>query len=204
MRKVAALSAFVAVTQSGWVSADAPEQGFVEDSHLNILNRDFYFSQDFSKGDRVTNPHTGKNQTRRAEWAHAIIGRYESGFTQGTVGFGIDAYAQLGIKLDGGDGVVGNGVGGPGLIPRQGDNNGRPKDDWGKAGGAVKPRAFDTVFKYGDVSPTSPVVQAGQAKNTKVSVLQATHRVGGDFGNYEKNVEELRVIVEYPLDLRML
>jgi len=38
----------------------------------------------------------------------------------------------------------------------------------------------------------------------KLQVLQATHRVGGDFGNYDSNVDELRVIVEYPLDLRML
>lgn len=31
-------------------------------------------------------------------WAHGIIGRFESGFTQGTVGFGIDVLAKLGSK----------------------------------------------------------------------------------------------------------
>jgi hypothetical protein len=162
MRKVAALSVLVAATPVTVWAAD--EQGFIEDSHLNILNRDFYFSQDFRNGSSATNPHTGERQSRRAEWAHAIIGRFESGFTQGTVGFGVDAYGQVGIKLDGGDGVVGNGVGGPGLIPREGDNNGEPKDQWGKAGGAVKLRAFDTVVKYGDVSPTSPVVHASDIR----------------------------------------
>ncbi|MCK1785408.1 OprD family porin [Pseudomonas sp. TNT11] len=166
MRKVAALSAFFAVTTPGysWATNDKNENGFIEDSHLNILNRDFYFSQDFRNGSSATNPHTGARQSRRAEWAHAVIGRFESGFTQGPVGFGVDAYGQFGVKLDGGDGVVGNGVGGPGLIPRKGDNNGEPKDEWGKAGGAVKVRAFDTVVKYGDVSPTSPVLHAGDIR----------------------------------------
>jgi len=173
MRKVAALSAFFAVTAPGysWAASDKNENGFIEDSHLNILNRDFYFSQDFRNGSSATNPHTGARQSRRAEWAHSVIGRFESGFTQGPVGFGVDAYGQFGVKLDGGDGVVGNGVGGPGLIPRKGDNNGEPKDEWGKAGGAVKVRAFDTVVKYGDVSPTSPVLHAGDSRQDQAMTI---------------------------------
>ncbi|HEY0285871.1 MAG TPA: OprD family porin [Pseudomonas sp.] len=161
--KFTALALFAA-TSTGSVMAATQENGFIEDSHLNILNRDFYFSQDYRNGSSAVNPHTGDSQSRRSEWAHAIIGRFESGFTQGIVGVGFDAYGQIGVKLDGGDGTVGNGVGGPGLIPRKGDNNGEPKDEWSKAGGAVKVRAFDTVIKYGDVSPTSPVLHAGDIR----------------------------------------
>ena len=141
------------------------EEGFLEDAHVSVVNRNYYFSQDYRNGDSATNPHTGAAQSRRAEWAHGVIANFESGFTQGTVGFGVDAIGLLGIKLDGGDGLVGNGFAGPGIVSRYGANfDGEPKDQYGKAGGALKVRAFDTELRYGDVRPTSPVLYASDIR----------------------------------------
>jgi imipenem/basic amino acid-specific outer membrane pore len=75
---------------------------------------------------------------------------YESGFTQGTVGFGLDAMAMGSVKLDGGSGHRGNGL-------FANDSDGNPEKSQGKIGGAVKFRVSDTVLKYGQQFVASPV-----------------------------------------------
>ncbi|MEE4460831.1 OprD family outer membrane porin, partial [Azotobacter chroococcum] len=92
------------------IAADG--EGFLEGSTVKVLNRNIYFSQDFRNGDSALNPQTGEKKTRRSEWAHGVIATFESGFTPGPVGFGLDVRGQFGIKLDGGDGLVGNGMAG--------------------------------------------------------------------------------------------
>ena len=79
-------------------------EGFIEGSSLTILNRNLYFNRDFRKGQSSS---SGNGYSE--EWAHGVIGRFESGFTEGTIGFGVDAFAMLGLKLDTGDGRSGAG-----------------------------------------------------------------------------------------------
>ena len=38
----------------------------------------------------------------RMEWGQGFIGNFSSGFTQGTVGFGVDAFGLYALRLDGG------------------------------------------------------------------------------------------------------
>lgn len=45
----------------------------------------------------------------KAEWGQGIIATFESGFTQGPVGFGVDGIAQYAVRLDGGRGRSGAG-----------------------------------------------------------------------------------------------
>ena len=140
-------------------AAIAPEEkaeGFVEGSSLTILNRNLYFNRDFRKGQS-----SGTGNGYSEEWAHGIIGQFESGFTEGTVGFGIDAFAMLGLKLDSGDGRSGAG-GSVDVMPY--NSAGQPEDDYSKVGGAVKARFMDTVIKAGDVFTVSPVVQYGDSR----------------------------------------
>ncbi len=137
--------------------ADEPKpEGFIEGSSLTILNRNLYFNRDFRKGQ---SSRTGNGFSE--EWAHGIIGRFESGFTEGTVGVGVDAFAMLGIKLDSGDGRSGAG-GSVDVMPY--NSAGQPEDDYSKVGGAVKARYMDTVIKAGDVFPVTPVVQYGDSR----------------------------------------
>src|SRR3990167_2554148 len=152
------LAVFSAIVSAAPLMAAAEEQaeGFVEGSSFNILNRNFYMNRDFRKG-QSSNTDNGYTEA----WAHGMIGQFESGFTQGTVGFGIDAFARLGLKLDTGDGRYGPG-GTVNLLPVNSD--GEAEDNYSKVGGAVKARLFDTVVKVGDVFPMTPVVHYGDSR----------------------------------------
>ena len=119
-------------------------KGFVEDSHLNIAARNAYISRDYKDG--------GKD---KAEWGQGFIGKFESGFTQGTVGVGVDVIGQYAIRLDGGKGR--SGAGGINFF-KQGDSGAAPHD-LAKGGAAVKARISSTVLKYGDQMPAVPVLQ---------------------------------------------
>lgn len=137
-----ALAVAAGTSQLAVASSQDEAKGFVEDSQLNVKLRNLYFSRDFRNND------TG--QSRRAEWGQGFLGTFESGFTQGTIGVGVDAIGMLGIKLDGGRGTTNTG-----LFPVGSD--GRPEDDYSKAGAAVKFRVSDTVLKVGDQFTALPV-----------------------------------------------
>ncbi|KAB0521034.1 OprD family porin [Pseudomonas extremorientalis] len=138
------------------VAVEDPPEGFIEGSRFNVLARNFYFNRDDRKGQ--SSP-TGNGYSEA--WAQGLIGRFESGFTQGTVGFGVDAFAMVGIKLDSGTGRSG-GKGSFGVLPVDSENH--PEDTYSKVGGAAKLRMLDTVIKAGDVFPLTPVVAYGDSR----------------------------------------
>ncbi|CAN7528922.1 OprD family porin [Aquipseudomonas alcaligenes] len=151
---LAVVSAILGV--SPLVHAEEQKEGFIEGSSLSVLNRNFYFNRDNRNGEEGAGG-AGYSET----WAHAVIGKFESGFTQGTVGFGVDAFAMLGLKLDTGGGR--NGARSSfDVLPV--DSAGDARDEYTKVGGAAKVRAFDTVIKVGDVFPVTPVVQYGDSR----------------------------------------
>ncbi|MGY2233919.1 OprD family porin [Pseudomonas gingeri] len=125
------------------VTDQGDAKGFVDDSSLNLHLKNQYFNRD-RKNDK----------SDLSDWTQGIFGNYSSGFTQGTVGFGVDAFGYWGIKLDGGPGTAGTGN-----LPV--GRNGSPEDDYAKAGGAVKIRVSKTELLYGDMQPTAPVFAAG-------------------------------------------
>ncbi len=149
--KVVQLSLIALAVAAGAQFAVAGEQqdskGFIEDSSLKLLNRNLYMQRNFVNSQRNT----------REEWAHGMQLHYASGFTQGTVGFGVDAHAYGGIKLDGGRGSVGNGI-----LPVDGD--GRIEDNTGELGGVAKLRVSSTVLKFGEQRPTAPVFATGDSR----------------------------------------
>ncbi|WP_312800158.1 OprD family porin [Pseudomonas sp.] len=130
--------------------------GFIEGSSLTLTNRNFFFNRDFRHGQSSA---TGNSYSE--EWAHGVMAVFESGFTQGTVGFGVDAFAMVGLKLDTGSGRSGAG-GSIDLLPH--NSSGEAADNYSKLGGAAKVRLFDTVLKVGDVFPITPVVQYGDSR----------------------------------------
>lgn len=138
------------------VALEKKTEGFIEGSRVNVLARNFYFNRDDRKGQ--SSP-TGNGYSEA--WAQGLIGKFESGFTQGTVGFGLDAFAMVGVKLDSGTGRSG-GKGSFGVLPVDSDN--RPEDAYSKVGGAAKLRVLDTLIKAGDVFPLTPVVAYGDSR----------------------------------------
>jgi len=148
---IAALAVLIGSGPS-MVFAQDKAEGFIEGSSLTVLNRNFYFNRDYRKGQSAS---TGNGYSET--WAHAIITKFESGYTQGTFGVGVDAFAMIGMKLDTGDGRNGGNV-----MPV--NNEGQAQDEYTKVGGAAKVRAFDTEIKIGDVFPTAPVVASGDSR----------------------------------------
>lgn len=142
---VAASSAQMAVA-----SQQSESNGFVEDSSLEVVGRTLYMNRDFRNGDFNTNPVTGKTNGYREETGLGIRALYESGFTQGTVGFGVDAHSLTTIKLDSGEGRTSNGMFGV-------DSDGRAEATQSEVGGAVKVRVSNTTLKYGSQLIDTPV-----------------------------------------------
>ena len=63
------------------------QAAFIEDGKASLELRNFYFNRDFRQ-DSAT-------QAKAEEWAQGFLLRYESGFTEGTVGVGVDAIGLL-------------------------------------------------------------------------------------------------------------
>ncbi|GLH22417.1 MULTISPECIES: OprD family porin [Pseudomonas] len=125
------------------LTGTAHASGFFDDAKSDVLLRNFYLSNDY----RSPTP-SGKNY--KQEWAQGFIGNFSSGFTEGTVGFGIDAHAFAGLKLDGGKGHSGTG-----LLPV--DSDGRSERDYSSAGGAFKLKVSRTTLAFGEMTVETPV-----------------------------------------------
>ena len=116
---------------------------FFNDAKTEVLSRNFFLSNDY----RSPSP-AGKNY--KQEWAQGFIGTFTSGYTPGSVGFGIDAHAFLGLKLDGGKGHSGTG-----LLPV--DSSGRSEPNYSSAGGAFKLKVSRTTLAFGEMTLETPV-----------------------------------------------
>lgn len=144
---VAAAASTQMATAAPFVSDQAEAKGFVEDASAKLLLRNYYFNRDRKDG-----------ATDQKDWTQGIWGNFNSGFTQGTVGVGVDAFGYLAVKLDGGDGT-----GGTGNMSR--DADGDVNDSQGKAGAAIKFRVSKTQLKIGDQQPsTAPVFAIGGSR----------------------------------------
>ncbi len=137
--------AMIAATQAQ-ANDQAESKGFIEDSHANLLLRNAYMNRDKKHG---TND--------QSEWGQAFIGKFESGFTQGTVGVGVDAFGLYALRLDGGKGR--NGAAGIDFFKASDTDPANSPHNLARGGAAIKFRVSNTVLKYGDMMPELPVLQ---------------------------------------------
>jgi hypothetical protein len=136
---------------AGSMSAEAADgaHGFLEDSKATLSMRTLYFNSDNRDG--------AADPSKTEETAQGFVLRYESGFTQGTVGFGLDAQALLGVTLDSGRGRhVGSG-----MIPSDGDD---AADSWSSFGPTAKMRIAKTELRYGTLLPKLPILISNDAR----------------------------------------
>lgn len=126
-------------------AATAAESGFIADSTATLQARNYYFSRDFS--DIV-----GANrQSKAQEWGQGFILTFNSGYTPGPIGFGLDLLGTLGIKLDSSPDRVNTG-----LLPVK--DNGRAADEYSRLGATFKTRYSQTELKVGELQPNLPVL----------------------------------------------
>ncbi|SEL23283.1 outer membrane porin, OprD family [Pseudomonas sp. NFIX51] len=144
---------------------EASPKGFVEGASLKLNARNYYMNR---------NRHQQNDDN--IEWGQGFLGIFESGYTQGTVGFGLDANAMLGLKLDGGGGTDSSSI-----LPVS-DGSGKAPTSFSTAGATLKIRAFDTELKAGDLFLNNPVIAGGQSRmlpQTFRGVSLANHSFDG-------------------------
>ncbi|MFC3939694.1 outer membrane porin, OprD family [Pseudomonas gingeri NCPPB 3146 = LMG 5327] len=136
----AALAGFSSVSQAA----------FIEDSTATFETRNMYFNRDFRDG-------TSKQQSKRDEWAQGFMLNLQSGYTDGTVKFGVDALGMLGVKLDSSPDRTGTG-----LLPTHDD--GRAADEYSKLGVTAKVKISATELKVGSLIPELPILKPNDGR----------------------------------------
>ncbi|MBH3429033.1 OprD family porin [Pseudomonas alkylphenolica] len=130
--------------------AAATEGGFIEDAKASLNLRNFYINRNF------VDP--AYPQSKGEEWTQSFILDARSGFTQGLVGFGVDVLGLYSVKLDGGKGTAGTH-----LLPVHDD--GRPADDFGRLGVALKAKVSNTELKIGEWMPVLPILRSDDGRS---------------------------------------
>ena len=146
------------------LSAQAKSQGFIKDSHLELMFRNYSDVLDAKEG-----PH-------RHAWIQALMANYESGYTQGPIGFGVDASVYAALKLDGGAGA-GN------MVHVAKGGGGSNQLAWAYPGiYDVKARISNTVVKYGLQIVDNPFMEPHDNRALPPTFLGATI-VSNEFKN---------------------
>ncbi|MCO7055584.1 OprD family porin [Pseudomonas juntendi] len=130
--------------------ANAQAGGFLEDSSAKVEARTVYFNRDFRDG----HSSSGQGASKREEWAQGFILNVQSGYTDGPVGFGVDALGMFGVKLDSSPADSNSG-----LLPSSGHNPRHSADQYAKMGLAAKVKVSNTVLKYGSMMPDVPLLK---------------------------------------------
>ena len=135
----------------GAQAADNAQHGFIEDSHLSVSARNFYINTDNRDG--------AAKPSKVEEWGQGFVGKFESGFTQGTVGFGVDAIGMWGIRLDSSAAKHGNLNGkasGGSIFPSDGNE---AVGQYASLGLTGKVKVSQTELKIGTLMPNNPVIK---------------------------------------------
>lgn len=137
------------------VKGQAGATGFIEGQSLTLSTRNFAAREQMKDSFGFTIPKDGGREhthSRRA-WVQGTQLKYSSGYTQGTIGFGLDVAAFNAINLERGKGRIGGG-GNRTLA----DSNGHGVEEWSKLGIAnLRLRASNTELKAGRFQVDTPV-----------------------------------------------
>ncbi len=131
---------------NGTASAD-----FIKDSRASLELRNFYFNRDFRQDSAP--------QSKAEEWAQGFLLRYESGFTEGPVGVGVDALGLFGVKLDSSPDRTGTG-----LLQSDREKPNRAQDEYGELGLTAKLRASQSLLKVGTLQPKLPIALSNDSR----------------------------------------
>ncbi|EKG29953.1 OprD family porin [Pseudomonas avellanae] len=134
------------------LAQQAGAAGFLEDSKASVSSRTLYFDNDYREG-------TTHNSR---ETATGLKFDYLSGFTQGTVGFGLDLQGLVGVHLDGGRGAHSGALNG-GVLPT--DSDGSAVNEWSRLGANGKVRFSKTELKVGNaLAPNLPILVSNDGR----------------------------------------
>lgn len=132
---------------------------FIGDSKASLTMRNFYFDQN--------TVNTTNNNGEASEWGQGFILNYQSGFTEGTVGFGVDAVGMLGVRLDGGGRGPATVKAGQDRVPGQLfplESDGSAVDEFSKGGLTGKVRVSKTEARIGTLTPRLPILVSNDGR----------------------------------------
>ena len=145
----------------GAIAQHAGAAGFIEDSKATLGLRNFYINTDNRDGQPTAASNT---RSKNAEWGQGFDLRFISGFTQGTVQFGVDAIGLYGLRLDSSRANHGNYSGtaaGGTVFPSDGN---KAVDDYASLGLTAKVKISQTVAKLGTLLPNNPVIKSNDGR----------------------------------------
>lgn len=125
---------------------------FIGDAKGEIALRNFYFDRDYKKDEPL-------GYTAQRDWAQGIILKGQSGYTEGSVGFGVDIVAMAGFNL------LGNRASDyfrSGLLSVNPDNS--REDYYGKIGLTGKAKYRKNELYVGELVPQLPTFFASPAR----------------------------------------
>ena len=124
------------------------QAAFIDDTKAGLELRNFYFNRDYRED---------SGQSKQEEWGQGFLLRVESGYTEGTVGFGVDALALQGVKLYSSEDTAGSG-----LMPSSYGNE--APGDWSSFGLAGKAKVSETVLKVGTLQFKNPAISTSDSR----------------------------------------
>ena len=142
----------------GVIAQQAGAAGFIEDSHATLSARNFYINTDNRDGHAPATGSASNTRSKNAEWGQGFDLRFISGYTQGTVQFGVDAIGLYGVRLDSSRADHGNYNGtasGGTVFPSDGDT---AVNDFASLGVTGKVKISQTELKLGTLQPKLPVI----------------------------------------------
>ena len=147
--------AVASISSASLIHAADLENSFFSDSKANLRLRNFYINTDNRDGAGVS-----KNE----EWGQGFMLDFQSGYTPGTLGFGVDALGVLGMKLDDGGrvGKAGEDRQPGSMFPQNSD--GSAVDDFSSLGLTAKMKISKTELRYGTLIPKMPVLTSNDGR----------------------------------------
>lgn len=128
---------------------------FVEDSKATLNLRNMYYNRNLS--------HSDTRAGEASEWGQAFRLHYNSGFTDGTVGLGVDVFGQFAYRLDaGGRAGKADTSRTPGqMFPL---DDGRSANEFSRLGLTGKARIGKTDLHIGTLMPRIPVLISNDSR----------------------------------------
>jgi hypothetical protein len=122
---------------------------FLKDSKATLSMRNLYVNGDNRDG--TASP------SKSEEWAQGFMLNYQSGFTEGTVGFGLDLLSLTGVTLDTGGGSHAGGT----IVPDDGNSG---VGTWSRFGATAKARIAQSELRLGTLMPKLPILVANDGR----------------------------------------
>ncbi|TFF07416.1 OprD family porin [Pseudomonas sp. BCA14] len=146
------------------IAQQAHSAGFIEDSKATLGLRNFYINTDNRDGQPAATGSGANTRSKNAEWGQGFDLRFISGYTQGTVQFGVDAIGLYGLRLDSSRADHGNYTGtasGGTVFPSDGNKAVR---DYASLGLTGKVKISQTELKIGTLQPNNPVIKTNDGR----------------------------------------